>query len=172
MTTRRRVQCEGDARSVAYLLYGRRQTGVQSDLVTSELNQRTYIVTVALAVFAFTTILGWSYYGERCWQFLFSENSLMIYRGLGVLAALTFANMKVAFVWNLSDTLNGLIAVPNLLDLLLLVPMVFKVTREYFDEAGATSPPGEIRSNSGASKRVSVALSSVTQSSNGSIRPC
>ncbi|MDE0356075.1 MAG: amino acid carrier protein, partial [Deltaproteobacteria bacterium] len=94
-----------------------------------------YIVTIALAVFAFTTILGWSYYGERCWQYLFSEKSLMIYRGLWVLAALTFANVKVAFVWNLSDTLNGLMAVPNLIGLLLLAPMVFKVTREYFDKA-------------------------------------
>ncbi len=94
-----------------------------------------YIVTVALAVFAFTTILGWSYYGERCWQYLFSENSLLVYRALWVLAALTFANVKVAFVWNLSDTLNGLMAVPNLIGLLLLAPMVFKVTREYFDKA-------------------------------------
>ena len=94
-----------------------------------------YVVTVALAVFAFTTILGWSYYGERCWQYLFSENSLLIYRGLWVLAALIFANVKVSFVWNLSDTLNGLMAVPNLIGLLLLAPMVFKVTREYFDKA-------------------------------------
>ena len=81
-----------------------------------------YIVTVALAVFAFTTILGWSYYGERCWQYLFSENSLLVYRALWVLAAVTFANVKVAFVWNLSDTLNGLMAVPNLIGLLLLAP--------------------------------------------------
>ncbi len=94
-----------------------------------------YVVTVALAVFAFTTILGWSYYGERCWQYLFSENSLVIYRALWVLAALTFANVKVDFVWNLSDTLNGLMAVPNLIGLLLLAPMVFKVTREHFDKA-------------------------------------
>ena len=94
-----------------------------------------YVVTVALAVFAFTTILGWSYYGERCWQYMFSENSLLVYRALWVLAAVTFANVKVAFVWNLSDTLNGLMAVPNLIGLLLLAPMVFKVTREYFDKA-------------------------------------
>ncbi len=94
-----------------------------------------YIVTVALAVFAFTTILGWSYYGERCWQYLFSENSLLVYRALWVLAALTFANVKVGFVWNLSDTLNGLMAVPNLIGLLLLAPMVFKATREHFDKA-------------------------------------
>ena len=92
-----------------------------------------YIVTIALAIFAFTTILGWSYYGERCWQYLFSENSLIVYRVLWVLAALGFANVKVDFVWNLADTLNGLMAVPNLVGLLLLAPMVFKVTREYFD---------------------------------------
>ena len=95
-----------------------------------------YIVTVALVVFAFTTILGWSYYGERCWQYLFSEKSVMIYRAFWVLAALSFANVKVDFVWNLSDTLNGLMAVPNLIGLLLLAPMVFKVTRDYFEEQG------------------------------------
>ena len=95
-----------------------------------------YIVTVALAVFAFTTILGWSYYGERCWQYLFSERSLVVYRALWVLAVLSFANVKVDLVWNLSDTLNGLMAVPNLIGLLLLAPMVFQVTREYFDSMG------------------------------------
>ena len=95
-----------------------------------------YIVTVALAIFAFTTILGWSYYGERCWQYLFREKSVLIYRGLWVLAALAFANVKVDLVWNLADTLNGLMAVPNLIGLLLLAPMVFKVTRRYFEDQG------------------------------------
>ncbi len=95
-----------------------------------------YIVTIALAVFAFTTILGWSYYGERCWQYLFKENSLVIYRALWVAAALAFANVKVDLVWNLADTLNGLMAVPNLIGLLLLAPMVFKVTRQYFEDLG------------------------------------
>ena len=95
-----------------------------------------YIVTVALAVFAFTTILGWSYYGERCWQYLFSERSLLVYRVLWILAALSFANVKVDLVWNLSDTLNGLMAVPNLIGLILLAPMVFKVTRRYFEDEG------------------------------------
>ncbi len=93
-----------------------------------------YIVTIALAIFAFTTILGWSYYGERCWQYLFNEKSIIIYRILWILAALTFANLKVDLVWNLADTLNGLMAVPNLIGLLLLAPMVFQVTREYFDK--------------------------------------
>ena len=102
-----------------------------------------YIVTVSLAIFAFTTILGWSYYGERCWQYLFSERSLMVYRALWVLAALTFANVRIDLVWNLSDTLNGLMAIPNLVGLLLLAPMVFRLTRQYFDAEGtprATAP--------------------------------
>ncbi len=93
-----------------------------------------YIVTVALVVFAFTTILGWSYYGERCWQYIFNEKSLVIYRVVFVLAIVAFANVKIGFVWNLSDTLNGLMAVPNLIGLVLLAPMVFKVTRKYFDD--------------------------------------
>ena len=91
-----------------------------------------YVVTIALVVFAFTTILGWSYYGERCWQYLLGEKSLIVYRVVWIAAALSFANVKVDLVWNLSDTLNGLMAVPNLVGLLLLAPMVFKVTREYF----------------------------------------
>ncbi len=113
-------------------------TGVvlTSESFASSIGGGQYIVTIALVVFAFTTILGWSYYGERCWQYLFSEKSLMVYRVLWVLAALGFASVKVDFVWNLSDTLNGLMAVPNLIGLLLLAPVVFKVTREYFDKEG------------------------------------
>lgn len=110
----------------------------------NSLNGGEYIVTVALAVFAFTTILGWSYYGERCWQYLFKEKTVIIYRVLWVLAALAFANVKVELVWNLSDTMNGLMAIPNLIGLLFLAPMVFKVTRKYFDdEAGGSDSSAE-----------------------------
>ena len=127
--------------SGAWTLTGADGGGLTGAVLTSTSFQSSiaggqYIVTVALAVFAFTTILGWSYYGERCWQYLFSERSLLVYRALWVLAALTFANVKVDLVWNLSDTLNGLMAVPNLIGLLLLAPMVFKVTREYFESIG------------------------------------
>ena len=75
-------------------------------------------------------------FGERCWQYLFREKSLWIYRGMWVAVALVFANVKVDLVWAMADTLNGLMAIPNLIGLLLLSPMVFKVTREYFDETG------------------------------------
>lgn len=105
-----------------------------SSAFASSIGGGEYIVTVALAIFAFTTILGWSYYGERCWQYIFSEDTVIIYRIVWVTAILAFANFKVDFVWNLSDTLNGLMAVPNLIGLILLAPMVFQVTREYFDK--------------------------------------
>lgn len=93
-----------------------------------------YIVTVALAVFSFTTLLGWSYYGERCWQFLFHEKSLIIYRLMWIGAILWFANQKIDFIWNLSDTLNGLMAIPNLIGLVILGPLVFKLSREYWQD--------------------------------------
>ena len=124
--------------SGAWMMTGPDGSGLTGVVLTSTAFQNTmaggqYIVTIALVVFAFTTIIGWSYYGERCWQYLFSENSLIIYRVVWVAAAFVFANVKVALVWNLSDTLNGLMAVPNLVGLLFLAPMVFKVTREYFE---------------------------------------
>ena len=127
--------------SGAWTMTGADGSGLTGAVLTSTGFQESiaggqYIVTIALAVFAFTTILGWSYYGERCWQYLFNERSLVIYRVLWIVAALSFANVKVDFVWNLSDTLNGLMAVPNLIGLLLLAPLVFRVTREYFDERG------------------------------------
>jgi AGCS family alanine or glycine:cation symporter len=93
-----------------------------------------YIVTIALAVFAFTTVLGWSFYGERCWQYLFPDKTIVIYRVLWIAALLLFANMEVNFVWLLADTFNGLMAIPNLIGLLILSPMVFKVTKDYFNQ--------------------------------------
>ena len=127
--------------SGAWTMTGPDGAGLTGAVLTSTSFQASiaggqYIVTIALAIFAFTTILGWSYYGERCWQYLFKEKSLVIYRALWVAAALAFANVKVDLVWNLADTLNGLMAVPNLIGLLLLAPMVFKVTRQYFEDLG------------------------------------
>ena len=92
-----------------------------------------YVVAISLAIFSFTTLLGWSYYGERCWQFLFHEKSVIIYRVMWVGAILWFANQKIDFIWNLSDTLNGLMAIPNIIGLLILSPVVFKLSKEYWE---------------------------------------
>lgn len=91
-----------------------------------------YIVAIALVIFAFTTILGWSFYCERCLQYLFGTKVIKPFRLLWTLAVLLGAVSSLEYVWLLADTFNALMAIPNLLALLLLSPMVFTLTRQYF----------------------------------------
>ncbi|GGB80180.1 sodium:alanine symporter [Marinobacterium zhoushanense] len=92
-----------------------------------------YLVAIALAIFAFTTIIGWSFYGEKCVEFLFGVKAIMPYRILWILAIPAGAVLSLDFVWLVADTLNALMAIPNLIALALLSPVVFKLTRDYFD---------------------------------------
>ena len=91
------------------------------------------VVAISLALFAFTTILGWSYYGERCAEYLFGINVIVPFRIVWVVAVFVGATSQLSLVWSLADTLNGMMAVPNLIGLLLLSPVIFRLTREYFD---------------------------------------
>ncbi len=93
------------------------------------------ILTIALVVFAFTTILGWSYFGEKCWEFLVGTKAILPFRVIWVLAVPFGAIAQLDFAWLLADTLNGLMAIPNLISLLLLSPVVVKLTREYFADS-------------------------------------
>jgi len=100
---------------------------------TSELPFGDKIVAVSLALFAFTTILGWSYYGERCAEYLFGVRVIIPFRILWVLAVYVGATRELSEVWGVADTLNGLMAIPNLIGLLLLSPVIFKLSKDYFD---------------------------------------
>lgn len=95
----------------------------------------SYIVTFGLIIFAFTTMLGWSYYGERCAEFIFGLWVITPYRILWVVAILAGALVKLDFVWLLADVMNGFMAVPNLIALVLLSPVIFKVTKEYLNRS-------------------------------------
>lgn len=88
------------------------------------------LVSVSLCFFAFTTILGWSYYGERCAVYLFGTRALVPFRVLWVAAIPLGAMAQLNFIWLLADTLNALMALPNLMALLLLSPIIFKLTKE------------------------------------------
>jgi AGCS family alanine or glycine:cation symporter len=88
------------------------------------------LVAVALAVFAITTIFGWSYYGERCWQFLAGTWTIRPYRILWTVAVFFGAVSHLDLAWTIADTLNALMAVPNLVALLALAPVVVRLTRE------------------------------------------
>ncbi len=90
------------------------------------------LLTIALVVFAFTTILGWSYFGEKCWEFLVGTKAIWPFRVIWVIAVPFGAIAQLDFAWLLADTLNGLMAIPNLVALLLLSPVVVKLTKEYF----------------------------------------
>jgi AGCS family alanine or glycine:cation symporter len=89
------------------------------------------VVAIALAVFAFTTILGWSFYGEKCAEYLFGVRAITPFRVLWILGVLVGTLVHLDFTWLLADTLNALMAIPNLIALVLLSPTVFVLTREY-----------------------------------------
>jgi AGCS family alanine or glycine:cation symporter len=91
-----------------------------------------YIVSIGLILFAYSTILGWEYYGERCLEYLFGTKPIFAYRIIWVIAVIVGAVGGLTFMWDLADTLNGLMAFPNLVGLLMLSPVVFKLTKEYF----------------------------------------
>lgn len=92
----------------------------------------TYALTLSLVLFAFTTILGWSYYGERCFIFLFGTTHLSYFRLIFVIMVGLGGFLKLELIWILADIVNGLMALPNLIALLALSPVVIFETRAYF----------------------------------------
>lgn len=99
-----------------------------------------YVVTIGLMLFAYSTILGWCYYGEKSIEYLFGLGAVKPYRYLFVLVVGFGAVAKLNFVWALSDTFNGLMAIPNLIGLLALSPVIIKLTRDYFADKDQVPP--------------------------------
>ena len=92
------------------------------------------IVSLSLAVFAFTTILGWSYYSERCVEYLFGPRIILPFRILWIACIPLGALASLKVVWIVADILNALMAVPNLIALLLLSGLIVKVTKEHYEK--------------------------------------
>jgi alanine or glycine:cation symporter, AGCS family len=88
-------------------------------------------VAVILAVFALTTIFGWGYYGERCWQFLLGKWTILPYRIIWTLLVFVGATIQMETVWTIADILNALMAIPNLISLLVLAPLVVQLTNTH-----------------------------------------
>jgi len=91
-----------------------------------------HILSFSLLLFTFTTILGWSYIGERCWSYLFGIKTILPFRIFWVVAVYAGATAQLELVWAIADILNGLMAVPNLIALILLSPVVVGLTKSYF----------------------------------------
>lgn len=92
------------------------------------------IITIALFFFALSTMLGWSYYGEKCFEYLFGEKLVGLYRVAFIIITVIGSVTELKIVWAVSDTFNGLMAIPNLIALLGLSGVVMKLTREHFGD--------------------------------------
>ena len=92
------------------------------------------VLVVGLVTFAFSTILGWYYYGERCAVYLFGEKIILPYKVLWVLGVFMGSMMKINLVWDLADLMNGLMAIPNIFAVLLLSGVIASETKKYAGE--------------------------------------
>ncbi|MFI3237315.1 MAG: alanine/glycine:cation symporter family protein [Lachnospiraceae bacterium] len=88
-------------------------------------------IAIAILLFAFSTVLGWSYYGTKAWEYLFGTKSTMLYKIVFVAFIFVGATMSLSLAWDISDTFNGLMAIPNLIGVLALSPLVIKITKNY-----------------------------------------
>lgn len=89
-------------------------------------------IAIAIFFFAFSTILSWSLYGQRCFGYLTRNRGVIVYQALFVASVVLGAVMKLSLAWDIADTLNGFMAIPNLIALLALSGTVVKLTKEYF----------------------------------------
>ena len=92
-----------------------------------------YMLMIGLILFAFTTILGWNYYGERCMIYLCGTKGVLPYRVIFIILVASGAFLKLEAIWVLADIVNGLMAIPNLIALLALSGVVVRETAKYFD---------------------------------------
>ena len=89
------------------------------------------IVTIATVTFAFSTILAWEYYGEKCFEYLFGTKHILFYRYAWIVFVFVGAQIKLEMVWNFADAMNALMAVPNLIGLILLSGTLVKGTQSF-----------------------------------------
>lgn len=98
------------------------------------------VLTIGLLTFVFSTILGWSYYGERAADYLWGKRTILPYRIVWVIAVYAGSVFSLNFVWDFSDVANALMAIPNIVSLLLLSPVIAADTRRFLHEGRLDEP--------------------------------
>jgi len=88
-------------------------------------------IAIAMFLFAFTTILGWSHYGSKAWEYLFGSKTTYIFRIIHIITVIFGATLTSSLAWDISDTFNGLMMIPNLIGIVVLSPVVVKITKNY-----------------------------------------
>lgn len=102
------------------------------------------VLAVAILLFAFSTVLGWSFYGTKALEYLFGTKATIVYKVIFVLFIIVGCTMNLSLAWGIADTLNGLMAVPNLIGVLLLSATVIKITGNYVRRKIRRSNPDEV----------------------------
>ena len=92
-------------------------------------------IAIAMFLFAFTTVLGWSHYGSKAWEYLFGAKTTVIFRIIHVCTVIFGAVLTSSLAWDISDTFNGLMMIPNLIGVIVLAPLVVKITNNYLKRA-------------------------------------
>ena len=90
-------------------------------------------IAIAMFLFAFTTVLGWSHYGSKAWEYLFGAKTTVVFRIIHVCTIIFGAVLTSSLAWDISDTFNGLMKIPNLIGVLFMLPLVVKITNNYID---------------------------------------
>ncbi len=90
-------------------------------------------IAVAMFLFAFTTVLGWSHYGSKAWEYLFGAKTTFVFRIIHVCTVIFGAVLTSTLAWDISDTFNGLMMLPNLIGVVVMIPLVVKITKNYVD---------------------------------------
>jgi AGCS family alanine or glycine:cation symporter len=90
-------------------------------------------VAIAILLFAFTTVLGWNHYGTKAWEYLFGVKSTIVYKVIHLVMVLFGALLTSSLAWDISDTFNGLMMIPNLIGVIALSGLVAKITKNYLD---------------------------------------
>lgn len=90
-------------------------------------------IAIAMFLFAFTTVLGWSHYGSKAWEYLFGAKTTVIFKLIHVCTVIFGAVLTSSLAWDISDTFNGLMMIPNLIGVVVLIPLVVKITKNYVD---------------------------------------
>ncbi len=88
-------------------------------------------IAIAMFLFAFTTVLGWSHYGSKAWEYLFGAKTTIIFKIIHVCTIIFGAVLTSSLAWDISDTFNGLMMLPNLIGVIVMLPLVVKITRNY-----------------------------------------
>ncbi|OON86633.1 sodium:alanine symporter family protein [Oribacterium sp. C9] len=100
--------------------------------VTFGSRMASIIIASCITLFACSTLLSWSLYGARCMEFIFGTKAILVYQAIYVMFVVVGATVQLSLVWQIADTANALMAVPNLIALLILSPKVVELTKEYF----------------------------------------